>query len=64
MSEEERIAFADEHHLYIRYLFDAAIDHEKPLFVLANGPAIGLGTTVLGELSIHTDHAVKVFHSP
>ena len=40
MSEEERVAFADENHLLIRYLFDAAIDHQKPLFVLANGPGI------------------------
>ena len=29
---------ADENNILIRYLFDAAIDHEKPLFILANGP--------------------------
>ena len=60
MSEEERVAFADENHLLIRYLFDAAIDHEKPLFVLANGPGIGLGTVILGELKFSIDHTTQL----
>ena len=48
MNEDEQRLFADEKYQIIERSFESVIRFRKPLVLLANGPAIGFGATLLG----------------
>ena len=50
LSDLELEQFAQEKSNIIADMFDAFIFHRKMICILANGPGVGLGATVLGEL--------------